>query len=454
LQKLLSEKVIEEACRLVSELFTEARKQGRKFLLEPEAKAVCMKYGIPVTKFGIARTVEEAVELAEEMGYPVVLKVVSPDVVHKFDVGGVVLNLKSREEVREAFKQILENVKKRVPNAKVLGVTVQEMAAPSTEVIVGAVKDPQFGPALMFGLGGIFVEVLKDVTFRIAPITEERPYHRGRCKRNDHRNKGLPASKRLSGDTASRHRSHSSYPRQHLTPSDGSSRNQRARPKPRNSVRERSQNSRRQNNTCELSSRRQKMLKCEETFHSRETLKPFFNPNSVAVIGASAKTGAIGYVIFKNFLNPSFRGKAYPVNPKYDYVQKVKCYPSVREIPDQVDLAVVAIPAPAVPKVIRECAEKGVKAAVIISGGFSETGPEGAEREEQLKRTVEETGIRIIGPNCLGVYDATTGVDTVFLPDIKCSRPPNGNIAFTTQSGAFGGAVLDWLSTEKIGLSK
>jgi len=196
------------------------------------------------------------------------------------------------------------------------------------------------------------------------------------------------------------------------------------------------------------------MLKCEETFHSRETLKPFFNPNSVAVIGASAKTGAIGYVIFKNFLNPSFRGKAYPVNPKYDYVQKVKCYPSVREIPDQVDLAVVAIPAPAVPKVIRECAEKGVKAAVIISGGFSETGPEGAEREEQLKRTVEETGIRIIGPNCLGVYDATTGVDTVFLPDIKCSRPPNGNIAFTTQSGAFGGAVLDWLSTEKIGLSK
>jgi len=173
LQKPLSEKVIEEACRLVSELFAEVRKQGRSFLLEPEAKAVCMKYGIPVTKFGVARTVEEAVELAEEMGYPVVLKVVSPDVVHKFDVGGVVLNLQSREEVREAFKQILENVKKRVPNAKVLGVTVQEMAAPSTEVIVGAVKDPQFGPALMFGLGGIFVEVLKDVTFRIAPITEE-----------------------------------------------------------------------------------------------------------------------------------------------------------------------------------------------------------------------------------------------------------------------------------------
>jgi len=151
----------------------EARRQGRKFLLEPEAKTVCMKYGIPVTKFGVAKTVEEAVKLAEEIGYPVVLKVVSPDVIHKFDVGVVVLNLKSPEEVRKAFYQILENVRRHVPNARVLGVTVQEMAPPSTEVIVGAIRDPQFGPALMFGMGGIFVEVLKDVTFRIAPITEE-----------------------------------------------------------------------------------------------------------------------------------------------------------------------------------------------------------------------------------------------------------------------------------------
>jgi len=142
----------------------DARRQGRKFLLEPEAKAVCMKYGIPVTKFGVAKTVEEAVKLAEEIGYPVVLKVVSPDIIHKFDVGVVVLNLKSPEEVRKAFNQILENVRRHMPNAKVLGVTVQEMAPPSTEVIVGAIRDPQFGPALMFGMGGIFVEVLKDVT--------------------------------------------------------------------------------------------------------------------------------------------------------------------------------------------------------------------------------------------------------------------------------------------------
>ncbi len=175
---------------MVSDIFKEARNQRRRFLLEPEAKTVCMKYGIPVTKFGVAKTVEEAVKLAVEIGYPVALKVVSPDIIHKSDVGGVILNLQSLEEVQKAFNQILENVRKHAPNAKVLGVTVQEMAPPSTEalvgvklgvtmaapsieVIVGAIKDPQFGPALMFGLGGIFVEVLNDVTFRIAPITEE-----------------------------------------------------------------------------------------------------------------------------------------------------------------------------------------------------------------------------------------------------------------------------------------
>jgi len=157
----------------LSEIITQALKEGRKFLLEHEAKALCLEYGIPVTKFKVASSAEEAVKFAEEIGYPVVLKIVSPDVIHKFDVGGVILNLKSAEEVRSAYNQIIENVKKNKPDAKILGVNVQEMAPPSTEVIVGAIKDPQFGPTIMFGLGGIFVEVLKDVTFRIAPITEE-----------------------------------------------------------------------------------------------------------------------------------------------------------------------------------------------------------------------------------------------------------------------------------------
>jgi acyl-CoA synthetase (NDP forming) len=157
----------------VSEIFNKARKEERKFLLEPEAKAICRHYEIPVTNFEIAEDETEAVKFAEEIGYPVVLKIVSSDIIHKSDIGGVIINVKDAKDVQNAYKQIMDNVKKHKPNAKIIGILIQEMAPPSTEVIVGATKDPQFGPAIMFGLGGIFVEVLKDVTFRIAPIKED-----------------------------------------------------------------------------------------------------------------------------------------------------------------------------------------------------------------------------------------------------------------------------------------
>jgi acyl-CoA synthetase (NDP forming) len=160
----------------VNSIFAEVRKTGRKHLLEMEAKSVCMEYGIPVTQFRLAKSEAEAVKFAEEIGYPVVLKIVSPDIIHKSDVGGVMLNLKDAKDVRKAYKQIMENVKKHKKDAEIVGIIVQEMAPPSTEVIVGAIKDPQFGHALMFGLGGVFVEVLKDITFRIAPINEEEAH--------------------------------------------------------------------------------------------------------------------------------------------------------------------------------------------------------------------------------------------------------------------------------------
>jgi len=156
-----------------SEIIKKALREKRKFLLEPEAKTVCMNYGIPVTSFKLAKNEQEAVKFAEEIGYPVVLKIVSPDIIHKSDVGGVVIDLKNANAVRKAYKQILKNVRKRKAKAKIVGMLVQEMAPASTEIIVGTIKDPQFGQAIMFGLGGIFVEVLKDVTFRIAPITKD-----------------------------------------------------------------------------------------------------------------------------------------------------------------------------------------------------------------------------------------------------------------------------------------
>jgi len=154
-------------------IFKRAREEGRRHLLEPEAKTVCMEYGIPVPKFRVAGSAEDAVRYAEEIGYPVVLKVVSPDVIHKSDVGGVMLGLRSADEVRSAYEKLLGNVRSHKPNAEIVGVLVEEMAPKAVEVIVGAIKDPQFGPTLMFGLGGVFVEILKDVSFRVAPITED-----------------------------------------------------------------------------------------------------------------------------------------------------------------------------------------------------------------------------------------------------------------------------------------
>jgi acetate---CoA ligase (ADP-forming) subunit beta len=154
-------------------IINQARKENRNTLLETEAKTILTEYSIPVTKFYLAKNDKEATENADRIGYPIVLKIVSPDIIHKSDAGGVLINLKTSADVASAYKKIIENAKKYKADAKILGVIVQEMVPQSTEVIVGAIKDPQFGQTVMFGLGGIFVELLKDVNFRVAPLTAE-----------------------------------------------------------------------------------------------------------------------------------------------------------------------------------------------------------------------------------------------------------------------------------------
>ena len=157
----------------VKEIIKKVRDEGRHALLEPEAKMLISYYGIPVTKGFMARSKDEALEAAKKIGYPVVLKIVSPDVLHKSDVGGVRVGISNDKELLEAFDGIIENVKKAKPRAKIMGIYVQEYVPEGREVIIGLIKDPQFGPTVMFGLGGIFVEVLKDVSFRIAPMSKK-----------------------------------------------------------------------------------------------------------------------------------------------------------------------------------------------------------------------------------------------------------------------------------------
>lgn len=146
--------------------------EGRRNLLEPEAKAICLEYGIPTPGFKVATSAASAAAFAGELGYPVVLKIVSPEIVHKTEVGGVMVGLSSSAAVESAYLRILESVRAHRPDARILGVLVQKMAPESTEVIIGSVNDPQFGHTILFGLGGVFVEILKDVSFRIAPLEE------------------------------------------------------------------------------------------------------------------------------------------------------------------------------------------------------------------------------------------------------------------------------------------
>lgn len=149
-----------------------ARSERRTSLTEIEAKKLLAEAGIKTVDTRLATSQSEAVSIAKELGFPVVLKIVSPEIVHKSDIGGVKLNLGSQTAVGKAYKEIMDAVQKKAKGARVIGVSVQKMAQPGTEVIIGMSKDPQFGPVLMFGLGGIFVEILKDVSFRIVPLAK------------------------------------------------------------------------------------------------------------------------------------------------------------------------------------------------------------------------------------------------------------------------------------------
>lgn len=151
-------------------IFGQFRKEGRSILTEFESKRILEQAGIPIVETKLAKTQKEAVSSSQKMGFPVALKIISPDVIHKSDSGGVRLSLNNVTEVKKAYEEILKKVKKQFPNAVVHGVSVQKMVQPATEVIVGTSKDPQFGPVIMFGLGGIFVELLKDVSFRVIPV--------------------------------------------------------------------------------------------------------------------------------------------------------------------------------------------------------------------------------------------------------------------------------------------
>jgi acyl-CoA synthetase (NDP forming) len=188
-----------------------------------------------------------------------------------------------------------------------------------------------------------------------------------------------------------------------------------------------------------------------------ESIDLFFNARSVAIYGASASLNSVGQAIVQNFIKPQYTGKVYGVNPKYTQVLGIPCFPSLQDIEGPVDLVVVAVPARITPRVFEDIAVKGSKAVIVISGGFSETGPKGAEIEDEIVAIAKKNNMRIIGPNCVGVVDTHSHIDTFFLPEYRCGRPKPSNVAnisLVSQSGAFAAAISDWTAELGLGISK
>ena len=178
----------------------------------------------------------------------------------------------------------------------------------------------------------------------------------------------------------------------------------------------------------------------------------FFNPKSVAIVGVSKSPKKVGHVVFRNFYEGDFKGKLFPINPNLDSILGIKCYPSVLKVKEKIDLAVIAVPAALSIKVLEECGKKKIPAVIMITAGFKEIG--NADLENQLIKISKKYKISLVGPNCMGVFDPYSDVDTFFNPKYKMARPAKGTIAFISQSGALGALTMDWMAMKGYSVSK
>src|SRR5438105_4457706 len=321
----------------------------RTSLTAPEGKLVCDAYGIPVPKEEVAKSASEAAKIATDMGFPVVMKIVSPDILHKTEAGGVIVGVKTATEVEKNYATILANAKKYKADAKIEGVQVQQMLAGGTEVIVGSITDGSFGKLVAFGLGGVLVEVLKDITFRLAPATKDDALSMLDGIQAHDMLKGVrggdPVSREALADIIVKvSQLVSDFPEiveldlnpVFATKKDAIAADVRIvvdfdykpRPKPR------------------------------PTEEIVKAMNRIMMPKAVAVIGASTEDGKIGNSVMKNLINGGYKGDILPIHPKAEEILGYKAYKSVKDVPGVIDVAVFAIPAKFVAGALAECGER------------------------------------------------------------------------------------------------
>lgn len=422
----------------VRQILDAARAAGRDALTAPEGKQICDAYGIAVPGEGVAGSAAEAAKLAAGMGFPVVMKIVSPDILHKTEAGGVIVGVSTAEAATQAYDTIINNAKKYKADAQILGVQVQQMLKGGQEVIIGAVTDGSFGKMVAFGLGGVLVEVLKDITFRLAPATREDA-----LSMLD----GIQAAEMLKGvrggDPVDREKLASLIVAVSQLVSDF----------PEISEMDLNPVFATKNSAIAADVRivvdfnqkpaRHRPAEAEVV----KSMNRIMKPQAVAVIGASDEAGKIGNSVMKNLINGGYKGAIYPIHPKATEIMGMKAYKSVKDVPGEIDTAVFAIPAKLVAGALTECGEKGIAGAVLIPSGFAETGNH--EGQEELVAIGRKYNIRMMGPNIYGFYYTPANLCATFCTayDVK------GSTALSSQSGGIGMAIIGFSRSAKMGVS-
>jgi acetyl coenzyme A synthetase (ADP forming)-like protein len=406
----------------------------KRMLSEPEGYELLKKHDVPVPEHGISKSADEAVKIADELGYPVAMKIVSPDVIHKSDAGAVIVKIEDGAAAREAYDKIINNVKSKVPDAHVEGVIVERMMPPGLELILGGKTDSSFGKVVTFGLGGTLVELMKDVSIRALPITAseiERMIHEVKAYRlikgyRDESPKDESALARYIMRVCKMFEESDQIVEFDINPIILY-----------------------EHGGCAVDARfysddsaRRVTAEQEEPISA-----DIFRPKTIAVIGASNDSSKVGFALFRN-LN-EFKGKVYPINPTNDTIQGHKAFKSVVDVPEKVDMVIIAVPAKVVPEVMEEAGKKGVKLAVVITAGFKEIGDEGRALEAKVLEVAHKHGIRMVGPNCLGIILPHQKINATFDP----VSPKPGHLAFISQSGATITTVVDWSLQEHRGFS-
>jgi len=413
--------------------------KGATAVPEHVSKSILQAYGVGIPQGCIAQTLEEAVEISEKIGYPVVLKAVSPELLHKTERQGVRIGIRTAGEMKAVFAEMAE----ALGDQKVEGYLVEKMIEGGAEFIVGLQNDDFFGPVLMLGTGGFLVHLIDDVTFRVLPVTEADIREmieeiRGKLLLRGFRGQA-PLSEdlfietlmhvaRLGVDAAGIYESMDFNP-----------------------VRI---------NDAGVVALDAKIILAKEPGAASMSeavadvtgLDKFFEPANVVLIGASTTAGKIGNAVADSLINHDFTGKVFPITKGRKQIFGLDSYESLQEIPEKIDLAVVVVGLALVPDLLDQCHRVGIPAMLIVSGGGKELGGDQAALEKEIQRKSRDYGIRVIGPNCIGCFNAANRFDAFFQVHERMTRPKPGNISFITQSGTYGASFLE--ECESTGASK